>query len=80
MRKIYSILIFVISFLAFFPVCFVNAKTKEYIILTENKYFREKPGGRALNEAVTDGVLLKGMEVDVLDTNTPAGNGCKNNW
>ena len=56
---------------------------EQYIILNTNKSFRASPNssGALLTNAVTDGVLLNGMRVTLLDANGgPAGGGCLNNW
>lgn len=57
-----------------------SALAEEYIVLNTNKYFRDVPGGRALTEAVADGVLLSGMKVVVLSKDGEKGNGCNNAW
>ncbi len=77
MKRKLSFLVVVVGLLF----CFIpNVFAEEYIVLNTNKYFRSKPGGSLLTEAVTDGVLLSGYKVIVLDKNTASGNGCKNSW
>ena len=74
-KLVFFFVIFLVVF-GFLPLC----QAADYIVLSENKYFREKPGGVLLDDAVTDGVLLSGMKVDVLATDSPRGYNCKNNW
>ena len=57
-----------------------SAEEERYIVLNTNKYFRDAPGGSLLDSAVTDGVLLSGMRVDVISTNYESGHGCNNAW
>lgn len=69
----------------FFSFCFFfliipNVYAEEYIILNTNKYFRSQPGGTLLTNVVTDGVLLNGSRVIVLDKNGGTGYGCVNPW
>ena len=72
------IFLFLILFVSTFAI--PNVFAEEYIVLNTNKYFREVPGGRKLEEAVTDGVLLSGMKVTVLSKNGESGHGCNNPW
>lgn len=57
-----------------------NVFAESYLILNSNKYFRSAPGGDLLTKAVTDGVLLNGTKVIVLDKEAGTGYGCKQNW
>ncbi len=77
MKKIMYVTLILIMLFTFIPN--VSASTSSYIVLNENKYFREEPGGDLIM-GVTDGVLLAGEKVDVISKDGKSGYGCKNNW
>jgi len=76
MKKALFLFLFII--LSFIVIPSVDASA--YILLSTNKYFRDKPGGNALTSVVENGILEAGMKVNLLDKNAGSGYGCKNNW
>ena len=75
MKKLFCISLIFIMLFTFIP----NVNASSYIVLNTNKYFRVVPGGDFV-DGITDGVLLAGTKVDLINKDGGSGHGCKNPW
>ena len=80
MKKTKRVLSYLITILLTFSFVYIMPNAEEYIILSTNKWFKNKP--TTANDYVDpkDPALDKGKKVIVLDKNIPKGYGCSNNW